>query len=322
MNAKLFLQPKTFSYAVDNIMAMCKASFTEIRDCLVPSAQHGLIPKLKLNAKADPSQLGLLPVLHRSGLLLDPLLVACEVTECSVKAFTFSKAKGEPFKQDHCASDGRCCYLVPSCLNEEPCLPSLPQYCAITPLAFRSPGCHRKDIPLSVFYQLVAYLMCRFPSSAKCRRYAARFHTGLHHMLDIIYAEMYFKVVVYVYGKEKADSSVTSHICVSVRTMISEHLKTSSKAAGSLVLHPAVLIEDSTVGCPDFVDLHDVNPLGAEQELSTVSGFLFSPSDDFFLWFGRSGRVQQQCNVVYSMHCNKGLYFYRNPVLFRRNLLT
>jgi hypothetical protein len=275
----VILQPNVLSYKVDSLMEMCKVCSSE-----VPSAQHGLIPKSKLKAMATANQLKqLVPNLHTSGLVLDP--------ECMMKASTFSKANSEPFQQDLCAPDGRNCYLVPSLLSQEPHFPSLPQYHKLPPLAFRSLGCQRTDIPLSIFYQLVAYLMFLFPSSAKCKKYAARFHIGVHYMLDIIYAEIYIKVVVYICGREQAltASSETSDVCANVRTTISECLKTLSKAISLLELQPAVLIENSTPGYVDFIDLDDFSPLGTNQVFRTVGGLLFSLSRDFFLWYGRFG---------------------------------
>ena len=294
--AQLVLEPKPFSDKINELITICGAVYVEVNNCLVSSAQHGLIPKDKLKAKADASQLSLLPALHRSGLLLDPLLVACEHPDSS-EAYIFSKATTEPPRQDDLVSDARHCFLVPSCLNEESRLSSLPGYCAVTPLAFRSPGCYQKDIPLSVFYQLVAYLMGRFPSSVKSCRYGARFHVAPLHILDITYATTYMKVVVYIHGQKQLHSSVTAGICASVRSLISAHLETFSKTEGTLVIHPAAMIDDSASVCPDFVDLPGVDLLSAKHEMHTIGGQLFSPSTDFCQWFGAE-LVQQHLDVL------------------------
>ena len=286
---QIVLEPKTFSDEVTKLMTLCANAYIEVNDCLVPSARHGLITKDKLKPNMDAMVLSLLHVLHRSGILLDPLLAGGDHPDSSEKTHTVRKV-------EHDDIDARYCYLVPSCLDGESHLLPLPGYHGITPLAFRSPGCYRRDIPLSLFYQLVAYMMCQFPFSVKCSRYGARFHIAPQHILDITYSQMYIKVVAYIHDKTQMLSSGTSAICSSVRTVIGEHLDTLSKAAGSLVLHVAALIEDSTSSCPDFVDLPAVDPLSGGHELNTVGGQLFSPSDDFFLWFGRSGPVQHHCD--------------------------
>jgi hypothetical protein len=286
---QIYLEPKTFSDKVNELIALSQSVYMEVNNSLVPSAQHGLIPKDKLKAKVDSSQLSLLPTLHRSSLLLDPLLVAFEHPDCS--EVVFSKATTELSKQNNFVLDARHYFLAPSCLSEESRMSSLPGYCAVAPLTFRSPGSYQNDIPISVFYQLVAYLMVRYSSSVKSYKYGARFHVGPLHILEVTYETTYMKVIVYVYGQKQVQSSVTSDICASVRNLISVHLETLSKANGTLMIHPAALIDDSTSVYPDFVDLSGVSILSVRHEMVTIGGRLFSPSIDFCQWFGGSEQV-------------------------------
>jgi hypothetical protein len=280
---QIILEPKTFSDEVTKLMTSCDSAYIEINKCLIPSAQHGLIPKSKLETKIDATEMSVFQILHRSGILLDPLLAGGGHLGSSEKPHTLNKAECNE-------TDARCCYLVPSCLEEESFLLPLLQYHEITPLVFRSPGCYRRNIPLSLFYQLVAYLMYLFPSSVKCSRYGARFHIAPQRILDITYSEMYIEVIAYFHETVQMASKETCTIYDNIRTMIGEYLTTLSKAAGSITLHPAALIEDCAAGCPDFVDLSALNPLSGEHELISVGGQLFSPPHDFFLWFGRFGQ--------------------------------
>ncbi|XP_062513803.1 uncharacterized protein LOC134189521 isoform X2 [Corticium candelabrum] len=276
------------SNEISKLLEVCKIAHAEVNDNLLPVAQHGLIPKDKITFTTL-----LLQDLHKLHLLLDPMLADSEHEQSSETSYVFpNESRSHSDKHEYAVINARHCYLVPTCLKNESLSPLL-GYTQIPPLAFRYPGCHKKVIPVSVFYQLVVYLMLRFPSSVKCLASSARFHVAARHLLDVTYAETYIEAVVYVHNGVSALPAV----CSSINAMICARLNALSNASSSFVIHPAVLLRDCNSLYPDFVDLVDVNIFKVKKELYSIGGQEFIPSGELMIWFGKHEAVQEHLAI-------------------------
>ncbi|XP_062514697.1 uncharacterized protein LOC134190265 isoform X3 [Corticium candelabrum] len=285
----LILDPKLFAIEVDKNIELCRLFHAETNNCLIPAVRHNLIPKSKLSQIFQV----LLPALHRASKVLNPLFVACGHADCSEKIYIIVT---EPQSQLPVIPDARSCVLLPSCLEANQLVLPLIGYHRIPPLAFRSPGHYKRDIPIPVFYQLIAFLMKHFPSFVKCCAHAAKFNIADQHVLEVSYAETYIKAVVYVRGTV---SPITPTICDGIRIMIRDHLDMLLKTSGVLVICQAAVLHDSNSTWSDFVDLIDFDPYCTNQELCSIGGQLFSPTDDFFLWFGKLGPKPSEIQKSY-----------------------
>jgi hypothetical protein len=164
----------------------------------------------------------------------------------------------------------------------------------VTPLALKSPGKRRTRIPLSLYYRLVSALAKHFPSAVLCK-IEARFNVYRSHVLQLLFSEEYscIKVTMVVSTEDPTFTSTsTAIICSSAKQIIAQIIATLDRDYQTLNIQFAAVIEaDPEDQMPvDFVDLGQASQIPDDQ-LYSVGNYPFYPANDFYLWFGKPGKM-------------------------------
>ena len=289
----LVLQPHTFSNSVMKLMDNCKIVHADLNQSLIVAArQYGLVPRDTVDDVVSSLDSVVLSTLHKTGTLLDPQHVTCHHTNCSDKIYiTDSNMNVLSGNAGNVMKNARLCLFVPALSAEGSGSEVMTGYVSTSPLLLRQEGPYFRDIPLPLFYLLVAYLMKHFPYFVKCWRYSARFHVDPQHVLHVEYLQHSIKMVMHVQTTDPMFLQVTGNVCNSVREMMTSHLNVLTQTVESVTdmqLQPAAFIPGREM---DFVDLKDINPLTSEDQLYSISGNDFCLHDNFYLWYGRLGKV-------------------------------
>lgn len=190
--------------------------------------------------------------------------------------------------------------FIPATLQLEVLPPLTGQ--VVSPIAFRSPGVHRKCFPIALFYDVISALAKRFPLAVKCTRHEARFNVDPNHVLQLIYSEEYacVKATMFVSTEDPTfAASSTATVCLTVKKFVDSYITNLCQLYETVNLQFAAVIEADVEGqrSVDFVDLGDVDVKDVDQ-LYSVGNHPFHPPNDFYLWFGRQGKVCHSFNLL------------------------
>ena len=192
--------------------------------------------------------------------------------------------------------------FIPATLRNENLPPLEGQ--VVSPIALKSPGKRRTKIPPKLYYLLVSALAKRFRFAVLCTQTEARFNVQENHVLQLLYSEEYacIKVTMFVFTEDPTFTSTsTANVCADVKKLIAKHITALSRSCESVNLEFAAVIETDPEGLRpvDFVDLADVDVMSVHQ-LYSVGNHPFHPPNDFYLWFGKPGKVR---SLLMCHHC-------------------